>query len=150
MDSALEALRATVAARRHHLDGATTSTIAGELRVSRFEVARLLDRAVEEGIITFTVPGTPAGPCCAPSPVADIGTTLIAEDASVLEVPGLSDRAVSVTTDELRAVPDVTAVADGADESTAIRAACRSGLVHRPVTDDRTAEALLVSPTAPS
>ncbi|MEW1960377.1 sugar-binding domain-containing protein [Kineococcus sp. NPDC059986] len=102
MDSALEALRATVAARRHHLDGATTSTIAGELRVSRFEVARLLDRAV------------------------------------------------SVTTRQLRAVPDVTAVADGADESTAIRAACRSGLVHRPVTDDRTAEALLVSPTAPS
>lgn len=310
MDSALEALRATTAARRYYVDGATKSAIAGELRVSRFKVARLIDRAVKDGIITFTVrepagvqvesslrlavhlgipecvvvptaAGTPerrraelgaaaarivaglledgqrlgitwgrtlravvdalpelpkvdvvqlvgglaqeplasspadlvravgartAGrawvlhaPLLADTPgsartlraetsiaatlalyggtdravvgigswhgdgsglrsalpaavqtacddagvVADIGTTLFAQDGTVLEVPGLSDRAISVTTEELRSIPDVTAVAVGEDRADAVRAACRSGIVHRLVTDHRTAEALL-------
>ncbi len=74
--------------------------------------------------------------------VADIGTTLLAQDGTVLTVPGLSDRAIGVTTGELRAIPDVTAVAVGEDRADAVRAACRSGIVHRLVTDHRTAEAL--------
>src|SRR5690242_8297188 len=43
-------LTATVA-RRYYLEGVSKSDIAAELGVSRFKVARLLDRARETGIV---------------------------------------------------------------------------------------------------
>src|SRR5918996_5872045 len=43
-------LTATVA-RRHYLDGATKSDIAAELGLSRFKVARMLDWALESGLV---------------------------------------------------------------------------------------------------
>ena len=53
--SALDAMNMVVAARRHYLEGATKSVIAEELQVSRFKVARLLDEAVANGIVTFEI-----------------------------------------------------------------------------------------------
>jgi DNA-binding transcriptional regulator LsrR (DeoR family) len=53
--SALDTMNMVVAARRHYLEGATKSVIAEELRVSRFKVARLLDEAVANGIVTFEI-----------------------------------------------------------------------------------------------
>ncbi|MGI4895469.1 MAG: sugar-binding transcriptional regulator [Janthinobacterium lividum] len=310
MDSALEALRSTIAARRYYVDGATKSAIADELRISRFKVARLIDRAVKDGIITFTV-NEPAGvnvesstrlaahlgiPECVVVPVvstddrhrtqglgrasagilaellddgqllgitwgrtlrtlvdalrdvpkvqvvqlvggivsgplefspadlirtlasrtagqahplhaplladsaesaatiraetsiaatmslftrldravvgigswtgdgsalraalpadvvaaclragvvADVGTTLIGDGGEILDVAELGQRAIGATTTQLRSVPDVTAVAGGPDRARAITAACRTGLIHRLVTDDVTARRLL-------
>ncbi len=43
-------LTATIA-RRYYLEGASKSDIATELGLSRFKVARLLDRARESGIV---------------------------------------------------------------------------------------------------
>jgi DNA-binding transcriptional regulator LsrR (DeoR family) len=310
VDSALEALRATIAARRFYVEGATKSAIADDLRVSRFKVARLIDRAVKEGIVTFTVT-EPAGvhveastrlarhlgipecvvvpvvsqddehrtralgaaaagiladlledgqvlgitwgrtlraltdalpelpkvqvvqllggivsgplefspadlvrtlaarsageafplhaPLLADSPasaatlraetsiartmrrfdhldrvvvgigswtpggsalrtalprdvvsacrragvVADVGTILVGGDGRILDVPDLGRRALAIDSTQLRAVADVTAVAGGRDRVRAITATCRTGLVHRLVTDDDTARALL-------
>jgi DNA-binding transcriptional regulator LsrR (DeoR family) len=53
--SALDTMNMVIAARRHYLDGKTKSDIADELRVSRFKVARLLDEAVERGIVSFHI-----------------------------------------------------------------------------------------------
>lgn len=53
--SALESMQLVVAARRHYLDGATKSAIAGELGVSRFKVARLLEEALRAGVVTIEV-----------------------------------------------------------------------------------------------
>jgi DNA-binding transcriptional regulator LsrR (DeoR family) len=44
-----------IAARRYYLDSKTKSDIADELKVSRFKVARLLDEAVERGIVSFRI-----------------------------------------------------------------------------------------------
>jgi DNA-binding transcriptional regulator LsrR (DeoR family) len=53
--SALDIMMMVVAARRHYLEGITKSVIAEELHVSRFKVARLLDEAVANGIVTFEI-----------------------------------------------------------------------------------------------
>lgn len=42
-------------ARKHYIGGMSKSEIAAELFLSRFKVARLLDAAVEEGIVRFTI-----------------------------------------------------------------------------------------------
>ena len=42
-------------------------------------------------------------------------------------------------------MPDVIAIAGGADKVPAIRAALRSGLIHRLVTDDEAARLLLAA-----
>ena len=53
--SALDSMNMVMAARRHYLEKATKSEIADELGVSRFKVARMLDEAVERGIVTFEI-----------------------------------------------------------------------------------------------
>lgn len=53
--SALDTMNMVVAARRFYFDGRTKSDIADELRVSRFKVARLLDEAVERGVVSFQI-----------------------------------------------------------------------------------------------
>lgn len=47
-------LAATVA-QRFYIDGATKTVIADDLGLSRFKVARLLDIAVSEGIVSFSI-----------------------------------------------------------------------------------------------
>lgn len=54
-----ELVQLTTVARRFHLDGRSKVEIATELGVSRFKVARLLDRAHAEGLVRIEV-GRPA------------------------------------------------------------------------------------------
>lgn len=44
-----------VVARRYYIDGASKVEVAEELGVSRFKVARMLEEAVESGVVTITV-----------------------------------------------------------------------------------------------
>jgi len=53
--SAWEQMQAVLAARRYYLDGATKSAISAELGISRFKVARLLDEAMRQGIVTVEI-----------------------------------------------------------------------------------------------
>jgi deoxyribonucleoside regulator len=55
----------------------------------------------------------------------------------------LRDRVVSLTLDELRRIPHVTAVVSGSDRSAALAAAIRGGLVKALVIDERGAASLL-------
>jgi DNA-binding transcriptional regulator LsrR (DeoR family) len=48
-------LNAVLAARRYFVDGASKSEIAGELGVSRFKVARLLDSARRDGVVRIEI-----------------------------------------------------------------------------------------------
>ena len=49
--SRLHLVNTVLACRRYYLDGASKSEIAAELGISRFKVARLLERARREGIV---------------------------------------------------------------------------------------------------
>ncbi len=53
----LQKLQASLAARRFYLEKQSKSQIAEELGVSRFKVARLIDTAVEEGIVRIEIVG---------------------------------------------------------------------------------------------
>lgn len=50
-----ELVQISHAARRFYLDKASQVTIADELGVSRFKVARMLEKAVQTGVVTFTI-----------------------------------------------------------------------------------------------
>lgn len=56
---------------------------------------------------------------------------------------GLADRSIAISSRQLRAVPEVIAVAGGARKAAAILAVLRSGLIHRLITDVEAAERLL-------
>ena len=75
--------------------------------------------------------------------VADVCATVLDHRGEEVQVPGLAERTVAITTAELRAVPDVVAVVGGSGRGGAVAAALRSGLVHRVVLDDLTARAAL-------
>src|ERR1700677_270422 len=51
----LQRVQAAIAARRHFLGRQTKSQIAGDLSISRFKVARLIEAAIEEGIVNFVI-----------------------------------------------------------------------------------------------
>jgi DNA-binding transcriptional regulator LsrR (DeoR family) len=53
-------LLAATICRRYYVDGESKSKIADELGISRFQVARLLDLSVQEGIVRFEI-STPGG-----------------------------------------------------------------------------------------
>ncbi|MFB2598813.1 sugar-binding transcriptional regulator [Herbiconiux sp. P17] len=74
--------------------------------------------------------------------VADVCTLVFDAEGNALASPAL-DRAVGVTVDELRRVPEVIAVAGGEQKVEAIAAALRSGLISTLATDSGTAQALL-------
>ncbi len=75
--------------------------------------------------------------------VADVCSILFDADGRELRVAGLPDRCIAIRADQLRRVPDVLAVAGGVDKVPAIHAALRSGLIHRLVTNEEAACALL-------
>jgi DNA-binding transcriptional regulator LsrR (DeoR family) len=52
---------------------------------------------------------------------------------------------IAITPDQLRAVPDVVAIAGGAQKAPAILATLRSGLIHQLITDEEAARLLLAS-----
>jgi DNA-binding transcriptional regulator LsrR (DeoR family) len=75
--------------------------------------------------------------------VADICSTVLAADGSIVGGDAVPSRCVAITTEELRAVPDVIALAGGAGKAAAIAAAVRAGLIHRLITDATVAEILI-------
>jgi len=75
--------------------------------------------------------------------IADVCSIVLDADGHELRVAGLPDRCIAIRADQLRRVPDVVAVAGGADKVPAIRAALRSGLIHRLVTNEEAACLLL-------
>lgn len=75
--------------------------------------------------------------------IADVCSTVIDASGAVVGGDALPSRCIAITTDELRAVPDVIGVAGGADKVAAIAAVARAGLLHRLITDATAASALL-------
>lgn len=75
--------------------------------------------------------------------VADVCSILLDADGREVRAAGLPDRCLAIRTAELRAVPDVLAISEGTAKVPAIRAALRSGLIHRLVTTRETARLLL-------
>lgn len=71
--------------------------------------------------------------------VADVCAIVLDVEGRPVRVAGVTERCLAIREDQLRRVPDVIAVATGTDKVTAIRAALRSGLVHRLVTDEQAA-----------
>lgn len=57
--SSLDRLTTVIACRRYYLDGASKSEIATELGVSRFKVARMLERARRDGIVRIDIDPLP-------------------------------------------------------------------------------------------
>src|SRR5882762_548086 len=51
----LQRVQAAIAARRHFIGRQTKSQIAEDLSLSRFKVARLIEAAIEEGIVNFVI-----------------------------------------------------------------------------------------------
>lgn len=74
--------------------------------------------------------------------VAEVGGTLLAEDGSLVEST-LPARCISMSTEQLRAIPSVVAVAGGPAKQRAVRAVLHSGLVSAVVTDETAARAAL-------
>jgi DNA-binding transcriptional regulator LsrR (DeoR family) len=75
--------------------------------------------------------------------VADVCAIPLDRAGKVVRATGLEDRTISITPDQLRAVPEVVAISGGRSKAPAIRAALRSGLIHRLVTTEETARLLL-------
>jgi DNA-binding transcriptional regulator LsrR (DeoR family) len=77
--------------------------------------------------------------------VADICSTVLDASGAEIRAAGLPGRFIAISPDQLRAVPDVTAIAGGAAKAPAILAALRSGLIHRLITDEEAARLLLAA-----
>jgi len=77
--------------------------------------------------------------------VADICSTVLDSNGCQVRADGFPSRVIAISPDQLRAVPDVVAIAGGAAKATAILAALRSGLIHRLITDEEAARQLLAA-----
>jgi DNA-binding transcriptional regulator LsrR (DeoR family) len=75
--------------------------------------------------------------------VADCCSILLDAGGQEVRTAGLPERCLAISAEELRHVPDVLAVSAGTDKVGGIRATLRSGLVHRLVTTEATARALV-------
>ena len=75
--------------------------------------------------------------------VADIASIVLDGDGRQVRAAGLPERCIAIREAQLRRVPDVIAIAGGTAKVPAIRAALRSGLVHRLVTDEAAARLLV-------
>ncbi len=75
--------------------------------------------------------------------VADIASIVLDAEGRQVRAAGLPERCIAIREAQLRRVPDVIAIAGGPDKVPAIRAALRSGLVHRLVTDEAAARLLV-------
>lgn len=74
--------------------------------------------------------------------VADIASIVLDADGRQVRAAGLPERCIAIREDQLRRVPDVIAIAGGSAKVPAIRAALRSGLIHRLVTNEEAARLL--------
>jgi DNA-binding transcriptional regulator LsrR (DeoR family) len=77
--------------------------------------------------------------------VADICANVLDANGGEIRAGGLPGRLIAISTDQLRAVPDVVAIAGGATKAPSIHAALLSGLVHQLITDEEAARLLLAA-----
>jgi DNA-binding transcriptional regulator LsrR (DeoR family) len=77
--------------------------------------------------------------------IADVCSSLLDADGREVLETDLSGRFIAISADQLRAIPDVVAIAGGATKAPAILAAIRSGLIHRLITDQEAARLLLAA-----
>ena len=77
--------------------------------------------------------------------VADVCSNVLDASGREIRAGGLPGRLIAISPDQLRAVPDVVAIAGGAQKAPAILAALRSGLIHQLITDEEAARLLLAS-----
>lgn len=75
--------------------------------------------------------------------VADICMTMLGEDGRPIALEELNSRLIAIRLDELAKVPEVIAIAGGAAKAPAVKAACRSGVVHHLITDESCARAMI-------
>ena len=73
---------------------------------------------------------------------ADIAGILLNEDGTQLD-PEFEQRSISITFEQLRAVPRVIAVAGGAEKAGAVKAVARAGLIEELITDHKLALKIL-------
>jgi DNA-binding transcriptional regulator LsrR (DeoR family) len=84
-----------------------------------------------------------AGRLDAAGAVADVCATVLDANGHEVLQGGLADRCIAIRPEQLRAVPEVIAIAGGSSKAAAILAALKSGLVHRLITDKEAAQFLL-------
>ena len=77
--------------------------------------------------------------------VADVCSTVLDARGCQVKADGFPSRVIAISPEQLRAVPDVVAIAGGAAKAPAILAALRSGLIHRLITDEEAARQLLAA-----
>jgi DNA-binding transcriptional regulator LsrR (DeoR family) len=77
--------------------------------------------------------------------VADVCSTVLDAAGRELTASGLPGRFIAISPEQLRAVPEVVAIAGGAEKAAAVLAVLRSGLVHRLITDEEAARLLLAA-----
>ncbi len=77
--------------------------------------------------------------------VADVCSIVLDAAGNQVRGAGLPDRVIAISPDQLRAVPEVVALAGGAAKADAILAVLRSGLIHRLITDEEAARVLLAA-----
>ena len=75
--------------------------------------------------------------------VADVCANVLDSRGGEVRAGGLPGRLIAISPDQLRAVPDVVAIAGGAAKAPAILAALLSGLIHQLITDEEAARLLL-------
>lgn len=75
--------------------------------------------------------------------VADVCSTILDREGHEVDAGALGGRFIAISAAQLRAIPEVVAIAGGAAKASAILAALRSGLIHRLVTDEEAARLLL-------
>jgi DNA-binding transcriptional regulator LsrR (DeoR family) len=80
--------------------------------------------------------------------VAEICTTMINTNGQIVST-SLTDRFISITAEQLAAIPNVIAVAGGPSKRLAVKAALASGLINSLVTDASTARYLLGAAVGP-
>lgn len=133
-----------------------TATLAGELRSDALVrtttdlFARLTVAVV--GVGSWTPPSSSLREVVGDAMAGFEAAGAVADVcASILDAAGnplassraLAERAISITWEQLQAVPHVIAVAGGVDKANAIRSVLRSGVVHTLITDAGAAAALL-------
>jgi DNA-binding transcriptional regulator LsrR (DeoR family) len=95
-----------------------------------------------ESSVRAALPAQLAEQLDAAGAVADVCSAVFDASGHEVRAAGLPDRCIAIRPDQLRAVPEVVAVAGGAGKASAILAVLRSGLVHHLITDEEAARLL--------
>jgi DNA-binding transcriptional regulator LsrR (DeoR family) len=95
--------------------------------------------------VRAALPSELASEADAAGAVADVCSAVLDRDGREVASEAILGRFIAISPAQLRAVPDVMAIAGGASKAPAIAAALRSGLIHRLITDEQAARLLLAA-----